>query len=171
MKSIAIVIPPDVVDLHQLQTCLDTWSGQFYVSVISTHTDTLTLEEVSQVLTPLLLGQIDEINFDGIAVLGGGGKVNSLWDHPPLTAKLQSFDAARKLVAGIGEGSMTLAQAGLLLGKKATINDDPSAIEGLRSYGAIYDPSDVVAIAWIVTGSGADVQQFADTVAAFVAQN
>lgn len=171
MKSIAVVIPPNTVDLHQLQTCLDAWSGQFYVSVVSTRTDALTLEENSQVLTPVLLGQIDEINFDGIAVMGGSGIVNSLWDYPPLISKLQCFDGARKLVAGIGEGCMTLAQAGLLLGKKATINNDPSGIEGLRSYGAIYDSLDVVAITWIVTGSGANVQQFANAVAEFIDQN
>jgi len=168
MKSIAIVVPSRHVDIQSFIACVESWKEIFNVSIISVSMGAILLNDGHEVMSSNTIAQIDDLSFDGIAVMGGSGSKESLWDNPPLIAKLQCFDKARKLVAGIGTGGMTLAQAGLLVGKKATTLDDINSIADLRSYGAIYDKDDVVAVTWIITGNGRDAQGFAEAVKDFM---
>lgn len=164
MRNIAIVIPPERVDEAQLSSCVTAWEKAFKVSVISVQKADLISTDGTKLRSIAAQGRITPLRFDAIAIMGGSGTRESLWDHPPLIKSLQKFDAARKLVAGIGTASMVLAQAGLLVGKQATTLHTPEMIKALKSYGAIYHPTDSVAVTWIVTGSGHDVELFATTI-------
>jgi protease I len=63
-------------------------------------------------------------------------------------------NGAGKVVAAICLGPLTLAKAGVLAGRKATIFPDRKAIQTLRDCGGIYSAEPVVVDGSIVTADG-----------------
>jgi protease I len=171
MKSIAIVSPPERVNEEQLLSCFTAWGSLFNVSTISVRTDSTHPGSGVLIADHATLETTTPALFDAIVVLGGTGTQEALWDHEPLIVRLQQFDTQRKFVAGIGEGSMVLAQAGLLVGKVATTLNVPTLIAELENYGAIYSPEDIITVTWIVTASGHDVHRFAQSMTALLSDS
>ncbi|MCW8277344.1 DJ-1/PfpI family protein [Pseudomonas sp. PCH199] len=163
MKSLAIIIPPRRIDAPMLMSCLGVWRKEYNLRIFSVdvrNTVGMTFENIN-------IQDLEELHsecFDAIAVMGGAGTKEYLWDNINVIAQLQKFDKARKLVAGIGLGSIVLAQAGVLVGKEATIDNSVELVIQLKSYGALFIPDDVVTLKWIITGNGKDVGAFAQAV-------
>jgi protease I len=163
MKNLAIIIPPKRIDAPMLISCLGIWRKEYNLRVFSVdvhNSDRMTFEHIKT----QGLEELHSDCFDAIAVMDGAGTKEYLWNHIDVIAQVQKFDKTRKLIAGLGLGSIVLAQAGVLVGKKATIDDSVELIMQLKSYGAIYTPDDVVTLKWIITGSGKDVEAFAQAV-------
>ena len=163
MKSLAIIIPPRRIDAPMLMSCLGIWRKKYNLRIFSV--DVRNTEEMP--IGNLKTHDLQELHsdcFDAIAVMGESGTKEYLWNNTDIISRLQKFDKARKLIAGIGLGSIVLAQAGVLLGKKATIDNTVELVIQLKSYGAIFVPDDVVILKWIITGNGKDVEAFADAV-------
>ncbi|AZF16122.1 MULTISPECIES: DJ-1/PfpI family protein [unclassified Pseudomonas] len=163
MKSLAIIIPPRRIDAPMLLSCLGVWRKEYNLKIFSVDARTTHGMTFEHIKTQDLEELYSEC-FDAIAVMGGAGTKEYLWNNINVIAQLQEFDKARKLVAGIGLGAIVLAQAGILVGKKATINNSVELVIQLSSYGAIFMPDDVVALKWIITGNGKDVEAFAQAV-------
>lgn len=91
--------------------------------------------------------------FDAVAIVGGPGS-------PALSESRQVIDFVLamsregKIVSAICIGPMTLAKAGLLAGKKATIFPDKEAVVLLRETGAAYRKEPVVVDGLVVTADG-----------------
>ena len=100
---------------------------------------------------------ISELNADAVdalIVIGGSG-ATALYGDTTLKSLIQGVYADGKPVGAICLAPVTLAEAGLLSGKDATVYPDETAIAALEDGGATYiDDSDVVTDGIIVTANG-----------------
>jgi protease I len=99
----------------------------------------------------VLIGNVKEEDFDGIVFIGGGGAAE-YFDNPVAHKLAQGFFEHGKLTSAICIAPATLANAGVLKGKKAT--SFPSSEAALRTHGAIVMKQDVVSDGIIITAVG-----------------
>ena len=99
----------------------------------------------------VLIGDVKEEDFDGIVFVGGGGAAE-YFDNPVAHKLARSFFEHGKLTSAICIAPATLANAGVLKGRKATAF--PSSEAALRTNEAIVMKQDVVSDGNIVTAVG-----------------
>ncbi len=99
----------------------------------------------------ILLGDVNESDYDGIVFVGGGGS-KEYFDSPVAHRLAQSFHGHGKLTSAICIAPAILANAGLLSGKKAT--SFPSSADILKTKGAVFTGGGVESDGTIVTGVG-----------------
>jgi deglycase len=99
----------------------------------------------------VLIGNVNERDYDGIVFVGGGGAAE-YFDNPVAHKLAQDFFAHDKLTSAICIAPATLANAGVLKGRKAT--SFPSSESALKAKGAALTKSDVVVDGNVVTGVG-----------------
>ncbi len=99
----------------------------------------------------ILIGDAKEADFDGIVFVGGGGAAE-YFDNPVAHKLARSFYDHGKLTSAICIAPATLANAGVLKGKKAT--SFPSSEAALKTHGAVVMKQDVVSDGKIVTAVG-----------------
>ncbi|MCS7152135.1 MAG: DJ-1/PfpI family protein [Endomicrobia bacterium] len=108
---------------------------------------------------------IDELkaeDYDGIIFVGGMGS-SEYWDNPKAHKIAQDAVAKNKVLAAICIAPVTLAKAGVLKGKKATVF--PSEVSQLKSNGVNYTGKDVETDGKIVTAAGPQVaRQFGEKI-------
>jgi protease I len=105
----------------------------------------------AQVQPTLLLANVQAADYDAVVFIGGTGAQQ--YFHDPVAHALAQETAKQgKLVAAICIAPATLANAGLLKGKKATCWK--SEAETLKKGGATYTGQPVEADGKIITGSG-----------------
>jgi len=114
----------------------------------------------------LMVKDIDTLKFDGIILVGGMGAA-IYWDDANIRKFVQYFARTpNKIVAAICLAPVTLARAGVLAGKKATVFEDRETIKELKNNGAVYEKTDVVISGNIITASGpAASEKFARAIA------
>jgi len=95
--------------------------------------------------------ECEEEDFDGIVFVGGGG-ASEYFDSPVAHRLARGFFEQGKLTSAICIAPATLANAGVLKGKKATAF--PSSEAALRTHEAIFMKQDVVSDGTIVTAVG-----------------
>jgi len=116
------------------------------------------------VMPDLAVHEANPDYFDAIVVVGGPGSP-ALAEDDDVRSLLQKAEERGKVVAAICLGPVSLASAGLLSGKRATVFPDREALRVLRDAGAHYQEQSVVKDGRIVTGNGPDAAgQFAETV-------
>jgi protease I len=98
-----------------------------------------------------LIGSVKEEDFDGIVFVGGGG-AKEYFESPVAHRLARGFYDHGKLTSAICIAPATLANAGILKGKKAT--SFPSSEAALRSRGAVVTGEPVSVDGNIVTGVG-----------------
>lgn len=99
----------------------------------------------------ILIGDAKEEDYDGIVFIGGGGAAE--YFNSSVAHRLaREFFERGKLTSAICIAPATLANAGVLKGKKAT--SFPSSEAALKAKGAILTRTDVVADGNVVTGVG-----------------
>jgi protease I len=99
----------------------------------------------------ILIGDAKEPDYDGIVFVGGGGAAE-YFDSPVAHKLAQSFFAHGKLTSAICIAPATLANAGVLKGKKATSFPSSEAI--LKAKGSVLSRESVVVDGNIVTAVG-----------------
>ena len=120
------------------------------------------------VMPDFALADARPADFAGIVLIGGPGH-NLYWDDSLLHARCREFEAAGKVVAAIGIAPITLARAGLLAGRHATVASDPYAVKFIREKGARYRFKPVEVDGRVVTASDAtQARDFARAVAKLV---
>jgi len=90
-------------------------------------------------------------DYDAVIFVGGGG-ASIYWDNPVAHALAGDAVKKGKLLAAICIAPVTLARAGVLTGRRATVW--PSEAEQLSAAGAHYTAQPVVKDGNIITGSG-----------------
>ncbi len=88
--------------------------------------------------------------FDCIAVVGGPGSA-ALAERKDVVGLLAKANGKGKVVAAICLGPLSLARAGVLGGKNATVFPDRQAIQALRNCGATYLAKPVVRDGNVIT--------------------
>lgn len=99
----------------------------------------------------ILLEDIDVSKFDAVIFVGGVG-ASEYWNDPKAHQIAREALNSGKVVAAICIAPVTLANAGILKGKRATVF--PSEREKLKEAGAIYTGQDVEEDGMIITGNG-----------------
>lgn len=91
--------------------------------------------------------------FDAVIVVGGPGSY-SLAEKEELLELVRRMNGKGRIVAAICIGPITLANAGVLAGKDATVFPDKEAIRMLRNGGANYRARAVVRDGNVITADG-----------------
>ncbi len=108
-------------------------------------------------VTPdVLLQDVKMEAYDALLLVGGMGSTE-YWESAEAHALARSAFGANKPTAAICLAPMTLANAGLLKGKKATIWQD--AAGEFKAKGVHYTSQDVVRDGLVITGSGPDAAE------------
>ena len=109
----------------------------------------------------VLIGNVKEADYDGIVFVGGGGAAE-YFESPVAHRLAREFFERGKLTSAICIAPATLANAGVLKGKKAT--SFPSSGAALKAKGAILTKTDVVVDGNVVTGVGPEAaRKFGET--------
>ena len=103
----------------------------------------------------LALCDINVADYAGLVLIGGSGAA-VYWDDSLLQAKCREFADNGKVVAAIGIAPVTLARAGVLKGRSATVFRDRTTVDWLRQAGAKYSFNGVVADRNIITAASSE---------------
>ncbi len=118
--------------------------------------------------TDLVLRDANVADYAGLVLIGGSGAA-LYWDDSLVQAKCREFANNGKVVAAIGIAPITLARAGVLKGRKATVFHDRDAVNWLRQAGAKFSFKELVADRNIITAATDDqARAFGRAVAAAV---
>ncbi len=103
-------------------------------------------------VTPdILISEVNIDDYDAVIFVGGMGS-SEYWDDEKAHEIAKEAYEKDKVVGAICIAPVTLARAGLLKGKKATVFS--SEIENIKKEGAIYTGNSVEVDGKIVTGNG-----------------
>jgi protease I len=103
----------------------------------------------------LALRDVNVADFAGLVLIGGSGAA-IYWDDTLLQARCREFANSGKIVAAIGIAPVTLARAGVLKGRKATVFRDRATIDWLRQAGAEFRFNGLVADRNIITAASSE---------------
>jgi protease I len=116
----------------------------------------------------LALRDVNVADYTGLVVIGGSGAA-VYWDDSLLQARCREFANSGKVVAAIGIAPITLARAGVLKGRKATVFRDRTTVDWLRQAGAKYSFKGLVVDRNIITAaSSEEARAFGSAVASAV---
>ena len=124
------------------------------VTVASTRPGTATGMRGAKVAIDCTVWQVDEAQYDALAVVGGAGSPTHLWDSAPLLALVQAFHRAGKPVAAICLSGAVLARAGVIGGRRTTVYPSQRAILELKRGGSTYVAEPLVVDGPVITASG-----------------
>jgi len=117
----------------------------------------------AQVKPDMLISDIKPEDWDAIILVGGSG-ANVYWEDSTVHLLLKQAVAQKKIVGAICIAPVTLANAGVLSGKKATVY--PSEEGKLKDKGAEFTGSSVERDGKIITASGpAAARDFGNAIA------
>jgi protease I len=110
----------------------------------------------------ILLRDINPQEYDAVILIGGGAS-SQYWDDPVAHKLVREVDRNQRIVAAICIAPVTLARAGILKNRQATVWD--SEASELKSKGATYIAMPVVKDGNIITASGPQAaREFGDTI-------
>ncbi len=113
--------------------------------------------------------EVSPSEYKAIVLVGGIG-ANVFFDDEKIHKLLKEAYEEGKIVAAICISPVTLAKAGLLKGKKATVWQSEAKV--IESYGAKYTGSDVERDGRIITASGPEAaEKFGETIAKALEEN
>jgi protease I len=107
-------------------------------------------------------------DYAGLVLIGGSGAA-LYWGDSLLQTRCRMFAESGRVVAAIGIAPITLARAGILKGRKATVFHERTAIGWLKESGAKFSFRELVADRNIITAAGDEqARAFGKAVAAAV---
>jgi protease I len=121
------------------------------VKVASTSLETAKGMLGAEVKPDLLVSEIKPEDWDAIILIGGTG-ASQYWDDSSIHSMLNEAVKQNKIVGAICIAPVTLANAGILSGKKATVSG--SETQKLADKGAVCTGKDVERDGNIITASG-----------------
>lgn len=105
----------------------------------------------TKVIPDILMSEVNIDDYDAVIFVGGSG-ANEYWENEKAHEIAKEAYNKGKVIGAICISPVTLARAGLLKGKKATVY--PSEIENIKKEGVIYTGNSVEVDGKIVTGDG-----------------
>ncbi len=152
-KSILFLIAPKDFRDEEFKIPFDHLKKLGYELTVASYDTTLVTGMLGMKVKPTKrLVEIDTSKFHCLILIGGSG-AKVFFDDTTVHRLVRHF-ARKKLVAAICISPITLARAGVLSGKKATVWKDPSLINELKKLRVKYLAKDVVRDQNILTASG-----------------
>lgn len=157
MKTVALVIAEKEFRDEEYQVPHDILKDAgFNVLTVSTTTEEAVGRFGLKVTPDTLITELVAKTLDALIFIGGGGSEQYFED--PLAHKLATTMVDEdKVLGAICIAPVILANAKVLVGRKATVF--PDGIEVLKASGAIYTDEDVVVDGKLITGNGPDAAQ------------
>jgi len=153
-RSVLMVIAPQEFRDEEFKSPFEYLKNLSHnVRVASTDTTTATGMLGMKVKPDLRIKDVDTLAYDALILVGGTGSV-VYWDDQTVHQLVKYFARPPKLLAAICIAPVTLARAGVLKGKEATVYKNRTTLDELKKGGATYIEKDVVVSENIITASG-----------------
>lgn len=147
-------------DLQGVKQQFEQWRGTVTIAGLS---ENLTAKE-SSITADILLLDIDEITTYDAIVLPGGELTQGFMANQHVMQLLDNANNEGLVIAGMGNGTLVQANAGLIDGKKFTTHS--SIVDNLTAVGGIYvEGANVVIDGTIITASPPNYEELAYAVA------
>jgi protease I len=167
-KKALLIIPPERFnedELFQPKEILE--NAGVKVTIASTKTGEITGDYQGKANAKVVFSDVSASDFDVVAVIGGSGTNDHLWENQKLQDYLKQAYEKKVLVSGICAGSVTVVKTGLLSGRKAACYPVDVQINQLKVNNVEYDPKHVVVHDDIITGDGPDgAKEFGESLVA-----
>jgi len=150
-KVVMIIAQNDFRDEELLQPKKLLKENGIEVKVASTTLDYVAGMLGARVKPDMLVNDIKVEDFDAIIFVGGSG-AEQYWDDPLAQSLAQGAVSSGRIVAAICIAPVTLARAGILEGKRATVFSSEASL--LTAKGAKYTGNPVEKDGNIITASG-----------------
>lgn len=158
MKEVVFIVPPEKFRDEELFAPMEQLRKiPVHIEIASTLVKTIQGVKGAKIDSTLNIADVGPDDFDAYIVVGGLGTHQHLWYNKQLHELLHDASQKGKLIAGICSGSVVLAHAGLLKGKRATTFQSESYIDELLKAGAIYKAHNIEMSGNIITASGPEV--------------
>lgn len=152
MKKVLIIIAPKDFQDTEYAVPKEIFEKEgFIVTTASTSKDCVGVFG-SQLTADLLLGKIKPNDFEAVVLVGGGG-AQVYFNDQKVRQILRDFYESGKIAAAICISPATLAKAGLLSGKKATVFPDPALVKIIKQSGGEYTGHPVEVDGRIITAT------------------
>lgn len=167
-KKVLLIIPPTKFNEDELfkpQAVLE--AADIEVTVASTTVATIDGDYGGSAEAAVCYETVAVNAFDCVAIIGGTGTIEHLWDDEHLLKFVRDAYVSQKLVAGICAGAVVIAQTGLLAGRKGTCYPVDIMIHQLMAHEVVYQEAPVVPYKDIITADGPDgAEAFGKAIAA-----
>ncbi len=165
-KKIIMVIAPDQFRDEELLVPRKIWEEAGATVKVASRSKMECVGMLGAKVKPdLLVSEVRMKDYDAIAVVGGMGSPEFLWNDDQLHSLLAEANTARKPTAAICLSGAVLAKAGVLRGHRATVYKTPESVRELELGGATYTGEPVTVDGNLITGQDPDAAQaFADAV-------
>ena len=150
-KVVMIIAKNEFRDEELLQPKAVLEGAGIEVVVASSSSGTATGMLGARVEVQDLIGNINPSDYDAVIFVGGRGS-SEYWQDPTAHSIAKKANELGKLVCAICIAPVTLAKAGLLSGKRATVWQ--SEVNALKQAGAFYTGKAVEVDGNIITGNG-----------------
>ena len=150
-RVVMIIAPQDFRDEELIEPQEVLYDRGAEVKVASKSLETAKGMLGAQVKPDMLVSDIKVEDWDAIILVGGGGS-GVYWDDSLVHSMLKEAVKQDKIVGAICIAPVTLANAGVLSGKKATVYS--SETQRLKDKGAEFTGKDVVRDGNLITASG-----------------
>ncbi|AXI27864.1 peptidase [Priestia megaterium] len=154
-KKALFIIPPERFNEDELFQPKEVLEDKgIEVTIASTKTGEITGDYHGKVVSTVVFSQVSFKDYDVIAVIGGSGTNDYLWENQDLQDYLKQAYEQKILLSGICAGSVTLVNTGLLKGRKATCYPADVQINILKENKVHYVSEHVIVHRDIITGDG-----------------
>lgn len=156
-KKALFIIPPERFnedELFQPKAALE--QAGVNVTIASTTTGEITGDFQGKATAEIIFSDVPAADYDVVAVIGGSGTNDYLWDNQKLQQYLKQAHQDRVLVSGICAGAVTVARTGLLADREATCYPLDIQIDQLKANHVTYIAQHVVVHDDIITADGPD---------------
>lgn len=150
-KALLIIASQKFRDEEFLQPKKILEDGGVEVTVASSSLATATGMLGARVKPDILLEDVNVDDYDAVVFVGGNG-ASEYWNDPLAHSIAQEAERKGKLLCAICIAPVTLANAGLLESKRATVFG--SEIDKIKARGAVYTGAGVERDGRIITGQG-----------------
>jgi len=151
MKALMVIAPEGFRDEELFQPKQILEEAGVDVVVASTTLSAAKGMLGGSIVPDIKIDDVEVNDFDAIIFVGGVG-ASCYWDDPLAHKIIMEANSLNKVIAAICIAPVTLANSGILKGKKATVW--PSEADSLKSKGAIYTGNPVEREGNIITASG-----------------
>ncbi|MEO0131395.1 MAG: DJ-1/PfpI family protein [candidate division WOR-3 bacterium] len=168
--SLVMVIAPRAFRDEEFQTTYEFLTGLGYKLKVASRDTVLATGMLGLAVRPqLTIEEIDSLAYAGLILIGGTGAA-IYWDDLTLRALIQYFARHKpKFVAAICLAPVSLARAGVLENRAATVYENSFTLQEFTKAKVRYHKTDCVLSENIITANGPEAaNKFAQTIAYYL---